>query len=68
MLHKAEIEQVTRTELLALARLASNPEITAPPHLRTDLENKGWGSTTETGSQLLTGRGRALVEDAQTCA
>lgn len=61
MPHEAEVDDASRVELMALARLAVDPEIVPPPHLRHDLEAKGWVMTTEVGPTL-TGRGREIVE------
>ena len=61
MLHEAEVEDASPVELVALARLAADPEIAPPPHLREDLEAKGWVTTGESGPSL-TLRGREIVE------
>jgi anti-sigma factor RsiW len=62
MLQLSDFDKATPTELVALARLANDPEIAPPPHLRGDLEAKGWVKTSPAGHPLLTGRGRLLVE------
>ncbi len=64
MLQLADLEQPTPTELVALARLAQDPELAPPPHLRGDLEAKGWVKKSPAGMHLLTGRGKALVQYA----
>jgi hypothetical protein len=61
MLHPADVDTVSPVELVALARLALDPEIAPPPHLRIDLESKGWVRMSPSGAHL-TGRGRELVE------
>jgi hypothetical protein len=64
MLQLADLEQPSPAELVALARLAQDPTLIPPPHLRADLEIKGWLKTSHAGFPLLTGRGRELVERA----
>ena len=66
MLQLADLEQVSATELVALARLALDPEMCPPPHLCGDLEAKGWVKKGPAGIHLLTGRGRQLVDEAHT--
>jgi hypothetical protein len=60
MLQNVRAEAST-VELIALARLAADPRVLPPPHLRGDLEEKGWVLTTASGAEL-TGRGRELVD------
>ena len=62
MLHDADFEDVSPVELVALARLAENPETAPPPHLRDDLAAKGLVMTTEDGDHLLTSLGEELLE------
>ena len=62
MLLDASLEGATPAEVVALARLAQSPDIIPPPHLRLELEAKGWVDRTETGDYLLTNEGRTLVE------
>lgn len=64
MLQLADLVSVSPCELVALARLAADPELTPPPHLREDLEAKGLVRKSPAGIHLLTGRGRDLVESA----
>jgi hypothetical protein len=62
MLQSSSPEAASPVELVALARLAVDPKIAPPPHLRPDLEAKGWVMKSSTGDHLLTGRGRELVD------
>lgn len=62
MLLDANLEEVTPAELVALARLAESPDIVPPPHLRSDLEAKGWVDHNNRGGYLLTSEGRSLLE------
>lgn len=61
--HSASIATLTPVELVALARLAIDPHVDPPPHLCDDLEAKGLLETTELGTHLLTGPGKALVRE-----
>jgi hypothetical protein len=62
MLRDASLEGATPAEVVALARLAQSSDITPPPHLRLDLEAKGWVDRSEAGDYVLTAEGRTLVE------
>jgi ribosomal protein S19E (S16A) len=62
MLLDATLEVATPAEVVALARLAQSPDIIPPPHLRSDLEAKGWVDKTEAGDYVLTSEGRTFVE------
>ncbi len=62
MLQLADLDYASPTELVALARLALDPDMCPPPHLCADLEAKGWVKKSPAGVHLLTGRGRELVE------
>lgn len=64
MLHDAVMEGVTAAEVVALARLATDKSIVPPPHLCPTLRSKGWLTTAEDGSPLLTPNGRKLLERA----
>jgi hypothetical protein len=64
MLQLADLEKPSPAELVALARLADDPTLAPPPHLRKDLEKKGWVKMSCAGFHLLTGRGRDWVESA----
>lgn len=64
MLQLADLDYASPTELVALARLAFDPELCPPPHLCEDLEAKGWVKVGPAGHHLLTGRGRQLVDEA----
>lgn len=61
MLLNAHPDEVTPAEVVALARLAESPEVVPPPHLRSDLEAKGWVDHGDAGTLLLTAEGRALL-------
>ena len=65
MLLDAHREGATPAEVVALARLAQSPTLTPPPHLRPDLQAKGWVDQTGNGEYLLTSQGRLLVEKFQ---
>ena len=58
----ANLQAPTPAEVVALARLAQSPEFAPPPHLRHELEDKGWIGQNEAGSYLLTSEGRSLLE------
>ncbi len=62
MLRDAVLEGPTSVEIVALARLAQDPEASPPPHLCHRLRSKGWLQTTPTGDHLLTIAGRVLVD------
>lgn len=55
----------TATEIVALTRLASDPEATPPSHLCTTLLAKGWITTDRTGSFMLTVAGRILANQSE---
>jgi hypothetical protein len=65
MLLDAHLEGATPAEVVALARLAQSPDLIPPPHLRPELQAKGWVDETDDGEVLLTGEGRMLVEKFQ---
>jgi hypothetical protein len=56
------LEIATPAEVVALARLAESPDIVPPPHLRSDLEAKGWVDLSDTGIYLLTSEGRNFLD------
>jgi hypothetical protein len=62
MLQLSDFDNATPVERVALARLALDPALSPPPHIREDLEAKGWVKCSASGYMLLTGRGMALVE------
>jgi hypothetical protein len=64
MLHDAVMEGVTAAEVVALARLAADKAIAPPPHLCPTLRSKGWLTTAEDGSHVLTPTGWKLLERA----
>lgn len=64
MLPDAAVGHVTAAEVVALARLAIDEPVAPPPHLRDELQEKGWMTETETGHYRLTPEGRTLVEKA----
>ncbi|HEY9012940.1 MAG TPA: hypothetical protein VIN06_18185 [Devosia sp.] len=64
MLPDAVQADVTAAEVVALARLATDEPVAPPPHLRDELQEKGWMTETESGDYLLTPEGRTLVEKA----
>jgi len=66
MLQLADLDHASPTQLVALARLALDPELCPPPHLCEELETKGWVKKSPAGMHLLTGRGRRLVDEALT--
>jgi hypothetical protein len=59
-LDDASLEEATPAEVVALARLVQ--DIMPPPHLRLDLEAKGWVDKTKAGDYVLTSEGRTFVE------
>ena len=61
-MHDGDFEDVTPVELVALARLAENPEIAPPPHLREELAAKGWVVSIESGNHLLTDLGQEILQ------
>ena len=61
-MHDISLSQPSPVEKVALARLAISPDLSPPPHLREQLEAKGWVRITEAGEPKLTGLGRELVE------
>ena len=62
MLHTVSLTQPNPVEKVALARLAISPDLSPPPHLREELQVKGWVRITEGGEPRLTGLGREIVD------
>jgi len=62
MLHIPTHTQPSPVERVALARLAVSPDLSPPPHLREELQAKGWVRITKTGDPRLTDLGRELVD------
>lgn len=62
MLRSSDLDQATPAELSALAGLAIAPDLLHPPHIRRNLEAKGWVMRGADGVVRLTDRGRHLVE------
>lgn len=61
-MHDISLSQPSPVEKVALARLAISPDLSPPPHLREQLEAKGWVRITEAAEPKPTGLGRELVE------
>lgn len=62
MLHSVSLTRPNPVERVALARLAISSDLSPPPHLREELQAKGWVRLTETGEPRLTGLGREIVD------
>jgi hypothetical protein len=62
MLHIPSRTQPSPVEKVALTRLAISSDLCPPPHLREELQAKGWVRITKTGEPRLTGLGRELVD------
>lgn len=62
MLHTVSLTQPNPVEKVALARLPISPKLTPPPHIREELEAKGWVRITATGVPRLTGLGQQIVD------
>ena len=58
----SNLEIATPAEVVALARLLESPDLVPPPHLRSDLEAKGWVDHSDTGVYLVTPEGRSFLE------
>lgn len=62
----AVLKGPTAAEIVAITRLAEDPEAAPPPYLSHSLRSKGWIITAPDGSALLTISGRTLAEQAET--